>query len=485
MNIQLLNQQGVQNQSFWQKYFWPLGVPLLLSFGLSLLVAYFIAVGLWPLSVGLVFLIPMAILLNRYPLVALIVWLVILPFFPPVGANRFLYWVIHLSLIPLALGVNIISRMFRLQHHPPVKLTLADVSIIIYIVLVSFSILYHHGPDYAYFLNFANRTVVGFMAYWFIRFLNPSERDLGLLTWLMLILVIAEGVIGLISWFAPALLPRVWITEGLLGDRVTGSFSEPGAYSTALIFWMIFVFQYAMTKANKSNRLFFIAVFSFGLICVFFTFTRSSWLAMLLVLLVLLYLYPKTVLLMLAFSIPLISLSAGLLANEFAHAMSRLNTTETIDNRRALAHAGNQMFFAKPFFGWGYGNYDRYDWQFMERVDEISPTAWDIRYGTSHNTYVTLLAETGAVTFLFYIFPVLYWGWRSLKLLFHIPKKDSGFANQKWLILMWACIASYAVTAQAIDFRAFWYSQATVWIVLGFIAVLITNNTPARYPEDF
>jgi O-antigen ligase len=239
------------------------------------------------------------------------------------------------------------------------------------------------------------------------------------------------------------------------------------------MFWMIFVFQYAMTKAKAHTRTFLIFVFGFGLACQFLTFSRSSWLATLVILLVLFYLYPRTTAIMTALAIPFLFAAVIIFPDEFAFAETRLNTTETIEARRVLAHAGERMFLAEPLFGWGYGSYDLYDWQFMERVSEISPSPWDLEKGTSHNTYITTLAEMGAIGFFFYIFPMAYWFWQTIKVFPRIPRE--GFCNRNWLILLWGYTAFYAVIAQAIDFRFFWYSQVTVWLTLGLIAVIITQ----------
>jgi O-antigen ligase len=138
------------------------------------------------------------------------------------------------------------------------------------------------------------------------------------------------------------------------------------------------------------------------------------------------------------------------------------------------------MFLARPFLGWGYGNYDLYDWQFMERVGNIAPNIWDIKRGTSHNTYMTMLAETGAIGFLTYAFPVFWWLGHTIKALLRLPKQ--GFWSQRLLIIMWLSVGFYILVAQAVDMRFFWFSQTVLWLTLGLISNMAvqTDLKPAE-----
>ncbi|RME48596.1 MAG: O-antigen ligase family protein [Caldilineae bacterium] len=463
-----------------QKAFLPYLAPLLGGVLVAVAIAFFLVQEIWFLAVALAFAVPVAVLLNRYPFVAIMLWILILPLFPPVPGNRYLYWAVHQGLMPLALGINLVSRMLRLKEHPPVRLNLADLVVVLYISMAILTILFNKdiSSDTAtYARTLYNRTGVAFVGYWLVRFLHVEEKDWLRLIPLFLFLTLLEGVVGLLSWFVPEVLPAMWHSrDGLLGARVTGTFSEPGAYTAALMFFMIFLFQYAMTKArSRAGRAFLLAIFGFGLVCIFFSFSRGSWLAALVVLLIILYLYPRPVLILVGLTLPLMFLLAmGPLSNEFAWAMQRLETEQTVESRMVLAHAGKKMFLAKPIFGWGYGSYDLYDWRFIERLDNIAPTRWDLEKGTSHNSYLTILAETGMVGLLLYVFPVLWWFGLTVRKFRHVPV--GGFWDRRLLILMWAFILFYALITQFFDIRFFWFTQGTAWLVLGLIALTLQRS---------
>jgi len=466
----------LSDASFRQSTFWPNIVPLLVGLILGGAIAGLLWAQLWFVAVALAFAIPMAILLQRYPFIALFIWLIVLPLFPPLSSNRFLYWGVHYLLMPLALGLNILMRMLRLKEFKPVKLELIDLVPVIYLLVSVFSILFNSdlsGHQQDLVLAVYNRAFVGFVAYWLIRFLSPREKDMSRLVPLMVILLIIESVVGLVSWFAPDLLPAMWRSrEVLFGSRVTGTFGIPGAYTTTLIFTMIIILQYAMTKAEGLLRVVLMVLFAFGSFLIFFSFSRGSWLALILALGVIMLLYPKPILTMIAIAVPALAiLSTTLLADEFAWAMQRLETEQTAESRVVLANAGVRMWEARPVFGWGYGSYDLYDWRFMQTVENISPSRWDIEKGTSHNTYLTILAETGLVGLILYALPVLWWLARSVKRYRYLP--ETGFLNKKMLGLLWSYILFYAVVTQFTDMRFFWYSQGLVWLALGMVAYIM------------
>jgi O-antigen ligase len=291
----------------------------------------------------------------------------------------------------------------------------------------------------------------------------------------MLLLNVAEYAIGLLSWFAPRVLPSIW-HSGLIGSRIMGTFGQPAVYACILILFSVLFYHNAMNLPKGSRRTLQILALALGMVCIFFTFTRGAWLAGILVLLGLLYLYPKpTGLLVSMVILIMLILSTGPLAHEFTHAADRLESAEEGGKLRlVLANAGRRMFDARPVFGWGFSNYDRYDWKFLERVEETTPTPWQVRQGTSHHTYLTILAEMGAVGFFFYAFPVIWWLVFTIKALPRLPKE--GFWNRRLLIAMWLPIGIHIFLAQDMDMRFFPYCLTLFWINLGLIANMVQTH---------
>jgi O-antigen ligase len=469
---------GNKYLDLWDKYLLPMGLPLLIGLALGPFLAFLIVKEAWLFVFAIPFLVPVAILLVRYPFAAIFIWLMVLPFFPPTVETRYLYWVFHRALIPGTLGLTILARMFKLKKQRPLRLGWPDLAMLVYLAVCVISILLTRPQPLKTTYILYERTFVPFTAYWLMRSISPDSKDLRRLILFMLVLCLAESVIGLISWFAPEALPPMWLERNAVGTRTTGTFTQVDAYTSTMMWLLLFLFHYTMTRTEGAKRVFLMLTFGLGLVCIFFSFSRASWLASLLVMLGLLYIYPKPVGSLILVILPVVViLSASVLANEFAFAYERLTGEEgqrSAETRLIYFEAGKKMFLVRPFLGWGYNNYDLYDWKFMERVGNVAPTRWDMYYGTTHNSYLTMLAETGAIGFLLYAFPIAWWLGHTIKVLPRLPKR--GFWSQRLLITMWLSVGFYILIAQAVDMRFFWFSHTVLWLTLGLIANMMVQT---------
>lgn len=465
--------------ALWEQYILPNGVPLLLGAILSVMLGFLISRGMWLVAAAIAVIIPMVLVLNKYPLVAVMIWFLLMPFLPFTTVNSKVFWVVHRGLIFLALIITIVSRMLRLKEYEPVRWSWAEWSMVTYLVLGGVSIIITRPAPLLYLYELYDRMAVPFMAYWLIRFSNPRTRDLERFFPVMLIVLVAEIVIGFWARYAPGSLPYIWAIERM-GDRMSGTFDNPGPYAFTLAVCMIFVFYKAMHSRHKIQQVLLLFIFCLGLLCVFLTFTRGCWLAMVLVLAGFLWMYPKPVLTLGLLAIPIIlALSVSVLSAEMSVAFKRLNTQDTIDSRLVLAHAGKEMFYAKPLLGWGFGNYDRYDWKFIEPVGNAAPTWWDVEVGTSHNTFLTILAEMGVIGFFFQFFPLLWWFILTIKVAPRLP--SDGFWSWRLLTTLWLPIIFFLVIGQAADMRFFWSCIGIWWFVLGLIGGVVSAYLK---PED-
>lgn len=457
----------------WETVFLPIGLPLLGVLTLGPLLAYLLVSQSWLPAFALVWIVPAGILLNRYPFSAVIIWLALIPMLPYGRVEPQIYWVLHRALIPLALIITILLLILKVRERSA-RLKLAELATLVYIGLILVSILNTRSSPLLTIYMFFDRIVVGLAAYWLIRLSGSNGKELKRLVPFMFILCWAECVIGLVAWFAPQIMPEIW-TFAQQGSRTTGTLGNPAAYSSTLMFLMLFLLHYAIHQKNKFVYGLTLVTFGLGLACIFFSFSRGSWLAATLTVVALLWLYPKPTVTLLALALPvMLVLSVTVLSGEVAYAYERMNTEDTLDSRRVLAHAGEQMFLAKPFFGWGFYSYDLHDWKFMERVDGAAPTKWDVQNGTSHNTYITILAEMGAVGFFFQFLPILYWLYFSFKAWPRLP--DAGYWSRKLLVIMWLIIGYQVIVSQFMDMRFFIFPVGVSWIVLGFIGNLIQSQ---------
>ena len=223
--------------TFWDSHLLPTGLPLLLGSGLALLLAKLIVSENLTFVLPVVLLVPMTILIIRYPFAAIIIWMVVMPWFPFRGIYKYLYFTVHRFLIPLALLVNILSHMLRLKKHKPVQLEPASLAMVAFVAMGIVSI-FATRSHWKTLFTLQDRFLVPFMAYWLVRFSNAQERELKQLIPLMLLINLAECAIGLVSWFAPGMLPSVW-RSGLVGNRTMGTFGQPAVYACILLLFSV------------------------------------------------------------------------------------------------------------------------------------------------------------------------------------------------------------------------------------------------------
>ncbi len=449
----------------------------LLGIGLGGLAALMITRGVWLLALFLVFFVPAGVFLHQYPFAAFLGWFLLMPLLPFKTVSSRVFWVVHRALIPGALGLTIVARMLRVKRTQPVRFGWAELSMAIYLVAGGVSVILTRSEPMLYIYELYDRMLVPFAAYLLMRLLPLDRRAWTQLLIACLILCIIEVGVGFWGRYAPQTLPSIWDIVRM-GTRMSGTFDNPTPYAYTLAFCMVLIFYAAMNGAQGGLRLFLIFVFVMGLLCIFLTFTRGCWGAMALVFLGLMIMYPKPILSLLLVSVPVIAvLSVSVFATEMAFATKRLGTQDTVDSRIVLSHAGEQMFYARPIFGWGFGNYDRYDWQFMERVGNAAPTHWDIKYGTSHNTYLTILAEMGVIGFFFQFFPFFWWFKQTLQAWPRL--RHQKFKHRKLLIGLWLTVLFYLVASQVVDMRFFWFHIGLLWASLGLIGNLVRQTQPS------
>src|SRR5207249_1468394 len=82
---------------------------------------------------------------------------------------------------------------------------------------------------------------------------------------------------------------------------------------------------------------------------------------------------------------------------------------------------------------------------------------------TSHNSFLTILVEWGAVGFALFIAPWLIIAYRALQ---HAMRDPSS----RWLLLgATGGLVTYIAAANAIDFRFFSFVPAVAWLLLALL----------------
>ena len=462
--------------SFWEVSFLPKWLPLLVGLCLGPIAAFLMSRELWHYAAPAVLAIPAAILFIRYPFVAVVLWMLALPYFlnEPTAAGRFVYWMLHRAMVPAALGVVILSDWLGIREKVLARLGWVELVMLGFLGLTLANILMFAPDPVSATIRFYDLLFVPFCMYWVVRLTVPTSQDIKRFLLVAWVTVLAQCGIGLLSWFAPEVLPPQWIT-GLEGARTVGTLRNPAVYTSTLLFLSLMLLQYAVRCKSSVLRLGLLFAFGLAIYCVFMSFSRASWIGGSVVLVGLIVMYPKVVFRMTIVVVILVSvLGSSILAQQVAWAYERMSGDEaarSAESRVTTNTASMSMIMAKPVFGWGFGNYDRYDRQFQVRVNDI-PVRRD---ETSHNTYLSILAELGLIGFSLYIFPLGWWSVRSVRAWRRLPR--DGFGGRSWLAMLWLLLVHMIIVTNFMDMIRFHLFGTTIWwMALAFVGNIVDSQ---------
>lgn len=443
-------------------------LPILASILFAPLLAFFIVDETWHLALTIALLIPGIILFLRYPFIAIIIWLVAAPFIQitPTGAHRVVFWLLHRAIIPGALITVVLAGLLHVRKDVHIRFNRADIAIILSGIYLVVSVIFSYSNTGPLFINLYDRFLVPFAAYWLIRFIPIHEKEIQRIFPIAAILIAIQFSIGIMSWFIPQVLPDEWLR--LQGFRTTGSLGHYTSYTTMMIVYGLFTYHAAGNIKTRLPQFLYLAAFGMATIGVFISFSRGSWLGGGLVLLGLVLLYPKlTARFVGIMSIVMLILATTVFANLFGWANERLGDENTALSRLVIYNMSWQMIRAKPIFGWGYETYDRYDEQFRTRVANFVVS----REFTSHNTFLTVLAERGIVGFLLYYFPIFLWLSYTIKVWHRLP--PDGIISRQFVGILWLMILFQAVIGNFSDAKRNTFLFVTWWMPLALLSKFI------------
>lgn len=136
----------------------------------------------------------------------------------------------------------------------------------------------------------------------------------------------------------------------------------------------------------------------------------------------------------------------------------RLGRQDTAETRLYLQRAALSAASERPVFGWGYGSFDRVkDLQTAQGAD----ARLAVEENTSHNSFLTVLVEFGAVGLAFLVLPWIAIATAALR-------RSRVPSSERWILVGGvAGLAVYALNAAIIDMRFFSFAPALFWVGLG------------------
>ena len=468
-SIELFGNKG--GGYFWQARFLPRWLPLLLGVVMGISSAVLIVNDSTHLAIVLCLIIPVGILFIRYPFVSVLIWLLLMPFFAKEGsaAGRVVFWMIHRSLIPGTIILVFLLHWIGVKRKKRlVDLNIPDLALFALMGLILVSIELFSRDPRAYY-KFYDRWLVPICMYWLIKVTVPGRKDLKRLLWVAFFTVIFQCVISLLSVFAPGLVPLDWHSNYQGGIRTEGTLGNVAVYTSTIIFLSTLLLQYGLNSQSRWTRTAVLLTFALVGFCVFFSFSRGSWLGGLLVLTGLLIIYPKEIgRVAIILVVLVVILSGSILSSYVAWGHERLfgqHSQQTADDRMIANYASWRMIEAKPWLGWGFESRGYYSLDFTRtRVGNVA-ASYKV---SSHNTYLTSAVELGLVGLFLSLFPAAWWLILTFKKWRQLPK--SGFWSRRLLVVFWLAMLHFFVVTNFMEMSIHPFGLTLWWLELGLIA---------------
>ena len=448
------------------------GICIITTF-MGVVSGYLVVSGNWIYAAVFLAALPLLVILYRNPYLGVLFWLLMMPFLLHTqdSASRQVYWLIHRFLPVGLITFLLLSSLINQNKRYLPKLNIVEYSMGAYVVLSVISILLLNNQPFATLIRFYDLIFIPMCLYMVIRLSVVHQQSIKLLLPVAVFLFVTQFVIGILSWIQPSVLPSVWLEYA--GARTTGSLHSVSVFSTTIIFSGLILLNFGLSSRKKWIRNISIGLFLMLIYAIFISYSRASWLAGLLILGFLFLMYPKfLVKVALLMLLALFVLSPFIVQSQaFNTAISRVNSEESENSalsRLPVYLAAIRMFSEKPLFGWGYDNFDRFDRQYQSRVgDLVNP---DEKDHTSHNVFLTILAEQGLLGIATYLSPFALLLFRSMRISDNLPNK--GLLNRNLFYSLWLVILSFFVV-QNLAPMVIVFGFGLMWITLALIANFI------------
>ena len=326
----------------------------------------------------------------------------------------------RLAILGLA-GVYIVQRVLGMADPKPLETI--DKLLIAFLALLTLSMLTHNWrdnpPD---FVSPLWRLMTGFympaMIYWFARQSRLFERRVAFVHGALACFGVYLAVTGLAEighqWWL--VFPRYIAdpTVGLHYGRARGPMVQAVSFGLFLGVTMLAGFVWR-SRWNRLGQLFWLLVMPIDLAAVVCTYTRSVWIGTSLAICVALGLTLRGTWRVLILGT---LISAGLVLS-----VAKLNSLENLQRegsatearesagmRECFAYVSWKMFLDRPILGFGFGQFYKEKLAYLS--DRSTPLDLElIRDYIHHNTYLSLLTETGLIGLILYMAILI--GWRG------------------------------------------------------------------------
>lgn len=448
-----------------------LSVPVVCA--VALVVAVLLVAGLWYVAIALLIAVPGLIVLHRYPLAAVMVWLGLAPFLMAIeggGAARHVYWGVHRLLPMAALLLVVFGTMAGARRNRLPRLGWPEAMMAGYIVITILSIAYRSLDPLVTAIYMYDHVIIPMALYLLVRLAVPGERELRRLVPFLAFLLVTQALIGALSWTIPGSLPSSWLNRE---ERTTGTLRHPNVYAIVLLFAGMYLSHFGQIVRDRPRiRIVTSWLMVVAVAMAFATLSRAAWLAAVVVTIGLFYIHPQvarrvtaTAVLVLFVASMVGALSAGT-REVLGDRLYSEASAESALSRLPVMVSSVRMLEQKPIWGWGYDDFNRYNFQFVRSIEGLYVPDKD---HSSHNLFLTLLAEQGLVGFALYLGPAAWWLARTPTALKFLG--DEGFRSRSLVRLLWLAMAAQVVVYNFSNLRVA-FGLGVWWLVLGLLGSL-------------
>lgn len=263
---------------------------------------------------------------------------------------------------------------------------------------------------------------------------------------------IAVSLIGIAQFIS------LWIfnyqDQPLYNGRIISTFGQPNFLGSFLVQSLPFFWYLAIRVKSKWRLVLFLGS-SIVILAVILTFSRASWLALIILICILTF---KNLKLLLAFLIGLTIVYAfigSFTPSLFYHQVKRfevdINERWTAENRGLIAQRSLELIVKRPITGWGVENFALV-FPMVIREDDLGLK--DIVVDSAHNIFLNLGVEGGIVgmgIFMAFLVVLIKLGLKKVK-----EEQDSGFIKALMMVVVAFLITHQFSVLSSAPFILFW-----------------------------
>ncbi len=272
--------------------------------------------------------------------------------------------------------------------------TRIDLPILIFTIFIIISIFF--SVDYRHSLHaFKGYWLIPILLFYIIVNFAVNKKIITYIIWAVILSSLAPIILGLFEYFTGAI-------------RIKSLFGAPTEFGQYLDYILPLMFAMVLWSEAKISKILLSFIFVGALFCLVFTYTRASWISVLIAMFLLCFIKNKKVILI---PIVLVSLLLIFSSHGVKDRVISMTDKEHYLNRIYLFESAIDQIKKKPLtgYGWGYKNFYKLYPSFIS--PELKSIGWTQMYH-AHNYPLQIAFETGILGLI-----VFLWMWITIIIL--------------------------------------------------------------------